>query len=65
MPLKSLFRFILVLILTFFFYAQLEATIVNQLAFDATNIQSPYPWDLNLESVLNVSCPQLLYHFLS
>jgi hypothetical protein len=55
MPLKSLFRFLLFLILTFFFYFQLEATIINQLAFDAAQTQSVYPWDLNLESVLNVA----------
>ncbi len=45
----------IVSIFTFFFYLQLEATIVNQLAFDATQTQSTYPWDLNLESVLNVA----------
>jgi hypothetical protein len=55
MLLKSLFRFILILILVFFFYFQLEATIVNQLAFDAVQTQSTYPWDLNLESVLTVA----------
>jgi hypothetical protein len=52
---KSFFRFILCIILIFFFYFQLEATIVNQLAFDATQIQSIYPWDLNLESALTVA----------
>ncbi|HVP35568.1 MAG TPA: tandem-95 repeat protein [Terriglobales bacterium] len=48
-------KFILCLVLVFLFYSQIEATIVNQLAFDISQTQSIYPWDLNLEATLTVS----------
>ncbi|MDP3025747.1 MAG: tandem-95 repeat protein, partial [candidate division Zixibacteria bacterium] len=47
--------FFLFLLLFFLFHFQLEATIVNQLAFDVTHIQSRTSADLNLESVETIA----------
>jgi len=44
---KFLFRFILCSILIFFFSLQIEATIVNQLAYDVVHTQSRNSLDLN------------------